>query len=355
MNSMDEYDTPSGDRARAMILAGVKSTRLYPLTHAVPKPLVPIAGEPISGHIMRWLASFGYRDVGINVHYHADAVRGAFGDGARFDVRLNYLDEPELTGSAGAVKGLQPFFERTFVVVGCDDLTDANLAALVAFHQKRGALATIGLVACERVDQYGVVITDDDGRIVEFQEKPAPGTERSKLVNTGIYVFEPAIFDYIPANTFYDFGRQVFPALLAAGERFYGMHLTGAYWRDIGTVDEYRLATEDVLAGRVRLRGARARGIPQDVRLGRGLQVDGDVRVGSGVLLGDRVRIAGPAVIGDNVRIGDDVTIERSIVWDHARLGSRARLVGSIVGNGYEVGAGEALIDRIVAHESLAS
>lgn len=341
--------------AKAMILAGGKSTRLYPLTKAVPKPLVPIAGEPISGHIMRWLASFGYREVAINVHYHAEAIRQTFGDGSRYGVELRYLYEPELSGSAGAIKGLERFFDRTFVVVGCDDLTDANLEALVAFHRRRGALATIGLITAERVDQYGVVITDDDGRIVEFQEKPAPGTERSKLVNTGIYVFEPEIFDYIPAATFYDFGRQVFPALLAAEARFYGLHLQGAYWRDIGTVDEYRLATEDVLAGRVRLRGARARGIPQDVRLGRGLQVDGDVRLGSGVLLGDRVRIAGPAVIGDNVSIGDDVTIERSIVWDDARLGSRARLVDSIVGTGYHVAAGEALIACIVADEPLAS
>jgi mannose-1-phosphate guanylyltransferase len=340
---------------KAMILAGGMSTRLYPLTRQVPKPLVPIAGEPISAHIMRWLASFGYTEVAINIHYLAEAIEAAFGDGSRFGVNLNYLHEAELMGSAGAIKPLQQFFTGTFVVVGCDDLTDANLDALVTFHKERGAVATIGLIDGDEVDQYGVVITDERGRIVEFQEKPPKGTERSKLVNTGIYVFEPAIFDFIPAATFYDFGKGVFPALLAAGAEFYGMRLGGAYWRDIGTPSEYRLATADVLAGRVRLRGARATGVPSDVRLGNDVRIEGDVRLGSNVNVGRRVRIVGPTVIGDNVHIGDQAVIERSIVWDGATLGDRVVVRDSIVGIGYDVPADTALIDCIVANEPIAT
>jgi mannose-1-phosphate guanylyltransferase/mannose-1-phosphate guanylyltransferase/phosphomannomutase len=337
-----------------MILAGGMSTRLYPLTKQVPKPLVPVAGEPISAHIMRWLRSFGYTDVAINVHYLADAIKETFGDGSLYGVNLRYLHETRLMGSAGALKPLQPFFTETFVVVGCDDLTDANIEALVAFHKKRGALATIGLVEADEVDQYGVVITDDDGRIVEFQEKPPKGTERSKLVNTGIYVFEPEIFDHIPAETFYDFGKQVFPALQAANAAFYGMRLTGAYWRDIGTPDEYRRATADVLAGKVHLRGARATGIPGDVRLANDVQIDGDVRLGEGVTIGERTRITGPSVIGDNVTIGADTVIERSIVWDHVKVGARVHVIGSIVGIGYDIPADTKLVDRIVANEPVA-
>jgi NDP-sugar pyrophosphorylase family protein len=338
-----------------MILAGGMSTRLYPLTKQVPKPLVPVVGEPISAHIMRWLCSFGYTEVAINVHYLAEQIEATFGDGSRYGVKLHYLNEERLMGSAGAIKPLQAFFSETFVVVGCDDLTDANLAALVAFHRERGALATIGLIDCEEVDQYGVVITDDRGRIVEFQEKPPKGTERSKLVNTGIYVFEPEIFDYIPADTFYDFGKGVFPALLEAGAGFYGMRLGAAYWRDIGTPAEYRAATEDVLAGRVRLRGARANGLPAGLRLGNDVRIEGDVRLGEGVQVGRRVRIAGPTVIGDNVRIGDDVVVERSIVWDDARLGARVCVRDSIVGIDYDVPADTSLIDRIVANEPIAT
>lgn len=352
---MPDQTTPVRRHAKAMLLAGGKSTRLYPLTKAVPKPLVPIAGEPISAHIMRWLASFGYDQVAINVHYHAEAIRAAFGDGSRYGVQLEYLYEPELTGSAGAVKALESFFDETFVVVGCDDLTNADLDALVAFHKERGALATIGLVECDEVDQYGVVITDDDGRIVEFQEKPPKGTERSKLVNTGIYVFEPEIFEHIPAQTFYDFGKQVFPALQAANEGFYGLHLPSTYWRDVGTLPEYRAATQDVLAGRIRLHGSRTNGIPQDARQGADLQVSGHLRLGHGVVLGDRVRLHGPVVIGDGVRIGDDVTIERSIVWNDVRVGSRVRIVDSIVGVGYDVPADTSLVERIVANEPIAT
>jgi NDP-sugar pyrophosphorylase family protein len=338
---------------KAMILAGGMSTRLYPLTKQVPKPLVPVAGEPISAHILRWLRSFGYTEVAINVHYLADQISETFGDGSRYGVRLEYLHEAQLMGSAGAVKQLESFLTETFVVVGCDDLTDANLEALVAFHKKRGALATIGLVTADEVDQYGVVITDGEGRITEFQEKPPKGTERSKLVNTGIYVFEPEIFNYIPAAQFYDFGKGVFPSLLEAGAAFYGMRLTGAYWRDIGTPSEYRLATADVLAGRVHLRGARTKGLPSGAPLGDDLQILGDVRLGENVSIGRRVKITGPSVIGDGVRIGDDATIDSSIVWDGATLGERAELHNSIVGVAYDVPAGTSLVDRIVANEPI--
>lgn len=336
---------------RAMILAGGMSTRLYPLTKEVPKPLVPIAGEPISGHVMRWLASHGYDEVAINVFYLADAVEAAFADGSRYDVKLEYLREPQLTGSAGGLKQMEHWFDQTFVVVGCDDLTDADLGSLVRFHKERGALATIGLVEMDEVDQYGVVVTDGDGRISGFQEKPAKGSELSKLSNTGIYVFEPEIFSRIPANTFYDFGKQVFPGLLEERAPFYGMRLEGAYWRDIGTPAEYRRATEDVLAGRVVPAGARATGVPAGVRIPSDARIEGDVRIGVGVTIGKGARIAGPSVIGDDVVIGEGASIERSIVWNGARLGAHAQVRDTIVGERYAVGKGVTLEGAIVANE----
>jgi len=339
---------------RAMILAGGMSTRLYPLTKDVPKPLVPVAGEPITAHVIRWLKSFGYDDIAINVHYHADRVMERFGDGSELGVNLHYSIEPKLMGSAGALKPLEAFFTEPFVVVGCDDLTDANLDSLVAFHRKSNALATIGLVEAAEVDQYGVVITADDGRIVEFQEKPAKGTEKSHLVNTGIYVFDPAIFAEIPAETFYDFGKQVFPGLQARNASFFGLRLPGAYWCDVGTPGEYRRATADALAGRVALRGARARGIATDAVLGDDVQIDGDVRIGARAVLGNRVRIVGPSVVGDDVRIGDDSLLERAIVWDRTRIGERVVVRDTIVGVGYDVPSGTRLDGEIVANEPVA-
>lgn len=336
---------------RSMILAGGMSTRLYPLTKQVPKPLVPIANEPITGNVMRWLSSFGYDEVAINVFYLAEAVEAAFSDGGSYGVKLHYLRERELTGSAGALKQMEGWFEGTFVVVGCDDLTDADLASLVRFHQQRGALATIGLVEAEEVDQYGVVILDETGRITGFQEKPPKGEEKSKLVNTGIYVFEPAIFERIPADTFYDFGKQVFPDLVADGLPFYGMTLERAYWRDVGTPGEYRSATADVLNGTVKLLSAAMNGLPRDARVGANVQVDGDVRFGAGVTIDDGARVAGPSVIGDGVRIGAGAALERAIVWAGAQIGAGAIVRDSIVGDHFVVAARTTLDGAIVANE----
>jgi mannose-1-phosphate guanylyltransferase/mannose-1-phosphate guanylyltransferase/phosphomannomutase len=337
---------------KAMILAGGMSTRLYPLTKELPKPLVPVAGEPNCAHVIRYLQSFGILEIAINVHYHAEMVKNVLGDGSKFGVTLTYLDEDRLMGSAGAVKQMEPFFDETFVVVGCDDLTDLNLDRLIDFHRRAGALATIALVQADDVSQYGVVVVDEKGKIVEFQEKPEPGTEKSHFVNTGIYVFEPGIFDRIPANVFYDFGKNVFPALQAEGAAFYGQHVPGAYWCDIGTPSEYRRATADVLSGRVRLLGkTRVRGLPPGAPFGEELVIEGDVRVGEGVRFGKRVHVRGPAVLGDGVHIDDDALIDRSIVWDGSQIGARAHVVDSIVGISYRVPADTTLDNLIVANE----
>jgi len=341
---------------KAMILAGGMSTRLYPLTREVPKPLVPIAGEPNSAHLLRYLKSFGIEDVAINVHYLADKIEHAFGDGSQYGVNLTYLHEEKLMGSAGAVKAMQSFLgDDTFVVIGCDELTDMRLDALIAFHKKQSAIASIALVEAEDVTQYGVVVVDGNGRIEAFQEKPAKGLEKSKLVNTGVYVFEPAIFGRIPANEFYDFGKNVFPELQEDKAPFYGMTMQGAYWRDIGTPNEYRRASQDVLEGRVRLAGARAQGYPSDATLGDDVRIEGDVRIGSHTTLGDGVRVIGPTIIGDRVSIGAGATIENSIVWDGVRIGKGARVADSIVGIDFDIAAGATIQGSIVANEPTAA
>jgi mannose-1-phosphate guanylyltransferase len=338
---------------KAMVLAGGMSTRLYPLTRQLPKPLVSIAGEPNAAHVLRYFHSFGIKDVAINIHYHADAVRAALGDGSAYGVRLAYLHEPRLLGSAGAVKQMEAFFQETFVVVGCDDLTDFDLNALVAFHRKHGALATIGLVFAEDVTQYGVVVLDETGRVLDFQEKPPLGTERSHLVNTGIYVFEPEIFAYMEEGAFVDFGKDVFPRLRREHAPFYGLHVPGAYWCDIGTLSEYRRATKEVLSGRVRLfGGARVQGIPLSAVLGERVCIEGDVRIGERTRIGRRVRIIGPSVIGNDVVIGDDVLIENSIVWDRADVHDHAQVIDSIIGVAYEVSESTILRGVVVANES---
>ncbi len=321
-----------------MILAGGLSTRLYPLTKQVPKPLVPVIGQPNAVHVIRYLKSYGFDEIAINVHYLPDMILAALGDGSQFGVRLEYLHENALLGSAGAVEQMRAYLHGgPFVVVGCDDLTDLPLDDLLEFHARTKALATIGLVEREKVDQYGVVVTGADGRITGFQEKPAAGTERSKLVNTGIYAFTPEIFAHIPAGVFYDFGKNVFPSLQQAGEAFYGFDARGAYWCDIGTPDEYRRATNDILRGTF--------AIPGETRL------TCDVWTAPDAAVAPDAAIVGPSVVGGGVEIGAGARVERSIVWQGSRIGSGALVRDAIVGMDYTVAPGAVLDGVIVANE----
>lgn len=340
---------------RAMILAGGMSTRLYPLTKSVPKPLVPIAGEPNTAHTLRYLRSHGITEVAINVHYLAEQIHERLGDGSAYGVELTYLHEAKLMGSAGAVSQMRNFFssDKPFVVIGCDSVTDIDLGSVIAFHRERRALASIALVHADDVTQYGVVVLDSSGKISRFQEKPKRGDELSHLVNTGIYVFEPGIFSHIPSGEFCDFGKNVFPSLQASGAKFYGIEASGAYWADIGTLPEYRRATVDVLTGKASVIDAiHARGVAETAYVAPSATLVGDVHVGAGARVGANAKIVGPSVIGDDVVIGDGARVERSIIWDRSNVGARSSVIDSIVGTDFDVEIETELRNAVVANES---
>jgi NDP-sugar pyrophosphorylase family protein len=312
---------------KGMILAGGLSTRLYPLTLELPKPLVPVLGRPVVGHVIEYMRRCGVDDIVINVHYFPEAVRAYVGDGSNWGLRVEYLHETQLMGSAGAVRQVADRFPETFVVIGCDDVTDIDLDAALRFHRDRGAEATIVLVEVPDVSHYGAVIVDDRGRIVEFQEKPAPGTARSNLANTGVYIFEPAVLRRIPPKTFYDFGRQVFPELLAAGSAFYGMHQQ-AYWCDVGTPGEYRRVHRDALSGRIHLE------LPAASTLSNG------VLIGKGANVSTAAAIEPPTVIGSGCTIEQGAHIISSILWDGVYVGAGARVADAVLGTKARVEAG---------------
>jgi NDP-sugar pyrophosphorylase family protein len=312
---------------KGMILAGGLSTRLYPLTLELPKPLVPVLDRPVVGHVIEYLKRFGVDDIVINVHYFPEAVRAFVGDGSKWGVHVDYLHETQLMGSAGAVAQVADRFAGTFVVIGCDDVTDIDLTSAVAFHRERKAEATIVLVEVDDVSQYGAVIVDATGRILEFQEKPPKGTERSKLANTGVYIFEPALLRRIPPKTFYDFGKQVFPEMLAAAGAFYGMRQQ-AYWCDIGTPGEYRRVHRDALQGRIKL------------TLREGATLAGGVLKGPGVTISPSAHIEGPTSIGGGSIIADGARVSSSVLWDDVRVGAGATVEGAILGNAVVVDQG---------------
>lgn len=219
--------------------------------------MVPIGDRPLLAITVEQLRRHGIGDLAINLHYRPEAITGYFGDGTAFGVRITYSHEPELLGTAGAARKLATFLDETFVVVYGDVLTDLDYRRLIRFHRDKRALLTLSLYHVDNPTEVGLVALDGDGRITRFQEKPRPEEVFSDLANSGVLVCEPAIFGYIPPATFCDFGHQVLPALLAAGEPVYGLPLApDEYLIDIGSPEKYARAQREwpEQSGRLRYR-----------------------------------------------------------------------------------------------------
>ena len=339
---------------KTVALAAGKGTRLYPLTGETPKPMAPVADTPIIEHIFFLLATHGVREVRINVHYLADALLEAYGEESQRDgmsVRLNR--EEELLGTAGGAKRLARDYDDTFVVISGDALTDVDVGELVAFHREKGALATIALRRVHDTTGFGVVETDEDCRILGFQEKPNPEEAISTLANTGIYVLEPRALEYIPEDTFFDFAKDVFPKFLENGERFVG-YQGDFYWSDIGTLEAYRQAQYDVLSGKVKVRiPGEKRGesfwVGEDVQIHPSATIDGPVLVGRAAVVGRDVTLSGDVTVGSGCRIWPNATIKRSTLLPGASVGDGAYIEDCIVGHAlqrprrYDVRPGETI------------
>jgi NDP-sugar pyrophosphorylase family protein len=230
---------------KAFILAAGAGTRLRPLTDSCPKPMLPIAGEPLLAHTLRWLHRYGVVEAALNLHHLPDVVRDGLGDGASFGMRLSYSYEPELLGTAGAarrVAELYPgFFDETFAVIYGDLLLDLDLTDLLAFHRERDSLFTIALKYTSTPQSQGMIEVNERGRVLRFVEKPSQW-DGGDVANAGVYICEPAVLDRIPPG-FSDFGHNIIPALLQEGAPVYGRPLRG-YLLDIGTPAAYAEAQE---------------------------------------------------------------------------------------------------------------
>ncbi len=224
-----------------MILAAGKGTRLRPLTLHTPKPMLPLAGRPLLERVITHLRECGVDDLAVNLHHLPDVVQDYFGDGRRLGVKLRYSVEESLLGSAGGVKKLQSFFEETFLVYYGDVFTPANLRPMIELHQQSGAQATMGLYRVPDPWNRGVVALDETQTIVRFVEKPPRDQIFSDLANAGIYVFEPSVFNFIPPDQPYDFGHDVFPKMLAGGEKIKG-YVIDDWLIDIGLPEKYEEA-----------------------------------------------------------------------------------------------------------------
>src|SRR5918999_927311 len=299
---------------KAVIMAGGQGTRLRPLTSNQPKPMIPIVGLPCMEHIVNLLNEHGFTDIVVTLQFMPEEIRDYFGDGSDWGVSMSYSVEDVPAGTAGSVKLAEELLkgERGLVISG-DALTDCDLARVVSFHEENAAEATMVLKSVENPLDFGIVITEEDGRISRFLEKPAWGQVFSDTVNTGIYLLEPSVLAEIPTEGEYDFSQELFPKLLEDGRPLYGF-VTEDYWEDIGTLEQYMGAQRDVLDGKmrnVRPPGTRLR---ENVYVGRRAQVDDE-------------ELEGPVVIGENVT--------SSLIYE--TMGLRTVFKGGIVSGKFNV------------------
>lgn len=326
---------------QAIIMAGGEGVRLRPLTLNLPKPLVPLLGEPVMGYALKLLKMHGITDVGATLCYQPRKIRAAFGKGEKYGVKLKYFEETSPMGTAGSVRMAREQLKGTFLVLSGDGLTDCDLTRALSFHKEKKALATLVLRRVSVPLPYGVVMCDQENRITRFIEKPTWSRVFSDLVNTGIYILEPEIFDYIPETGTPDFGRDIFPALMEAGIPLYGFETTG-YWCDVGDQRAYLSAQQALLRGEVAL--------PHDQGIHETARVDASARIVGHCLIG-RDAVIGPgavienAVIGERAAIGPGAVISDSCLWEKTVVQERASLSSCILCDGAVARKGAQIAD----------
>jgi mannose-1-phosphate guanylyltransferase len=325
---------------QALILAGGEGTRLRPLTSTVPKPVVPLVDRPFIAFMLAWLREHGVDDVVMSCGHLASGVHNVLGDGDAFGVRLRYVEEPTPLGTGGALKFAEALLDERFLMLNGDVLTDIDLTAQIAQHERTGASATLALVAVDDPSAYGLVRTAPDGGVTAFVEKPAPDEIDTDRISAGAYVLERSVLDLLAAGAPASIERDVFPRLV--GDGLYG-YLADGYWLDIGTPERYLTGTFDLLEGTVRS--------PVSARMGAGMRsVDASVEsagriipsamVEAGCRIGAGARIGGRVVLERGVSVGENTTIERSVIMQGAEIGANCTLNGCIVGGGVRIGDG---------------
>ena len=350
---------------KAMILAAGKGTRVRPITYTTPKPMIQILQKPVMEFLLELLKQHGFTEIMVNVSHLAHEIENYFRDGQRFGVQIAYSFEGSIVdgelvgsavGSAGGMRRIQdfsPFFDDTFIVLCGDALIDLDLTEAVRQHREKGSIATIitKTVPREEVSSYGIVVTDETGRVKAFQEKPKVEEALSTNISTGIYIFEPEIFNYIPSGVEYDIGGQLFPKLVEIGAPFYAIPMDFE-WVDIGKVPDYWQAIRDVLRGKVKNIQIPGREVAPGIYTGLNVAVNwdkvnitGPVYIGAMTRIEDGATIIGPSMIGPSCHICSDATVDNSVIFEYSRLGAGVRLVDKLVYGRYCVDKTGAAID----------
>jgi mannose-1-phosphate guanylyltransferase len=323
---------------QALILAGGEGTRLRPLTSSVPKPVVPLVDRPFMAFMLEWLRGHGVDDVVMSCGFLASGVRNVLGDGSAYGMRIRYVEEPRPMGTGGALKYCEELLDERFLMLNGDVLTDLDVTAQVAQHERTGAVGTLGLVPVEDPSNYGLVRLDAENRVLGFVEKPSPNQIDTNTISAGLYVLERSVLDLLESDQPASIERDVFPRLV--GDGLYG-HVGTGYWLDIGTPERYLQGTFDILEGIVQTRvlervGEHLLCVADNVEnAGR---IIPSALVEEGCRIGTDARIGGRAVLERGVSVGEGTSIERSVVLQGAEIGAHCVLRGCIVGAGARIG-----------------
>lgn len=343
---------------KAMILAAGKGTRVRPLTYALPKPMIPILGKPVMEYLIEHLVKFGIQDIMVNVSYLHDRIENYFGEGQRFGARIGYSFEgyvdddgqvfPDPIGSAGGMKKIQEFggfFDETTLVICGDALIDLDIHSALFEHRRKGALVSVITkeVPMEQVSSYGIVVTEADGKVKSFQEKPKQEEALSNLASTGIYIMEPEALELIPKDKFFDIGSDLFPLLVEKQLPFYAQKRF-FNWIDIGNVTDFWSVLQSVLKGEVAQMYVPGTQIQEGVWVGlntriewEGTTIEGPVYIGAGSHVAAGSTIIGPAWIGHGSHICSGAKVIRSVLFEYTRVASGTTFEDSVVYGAYSV------------------
>jgi mannose-1-phosphate guanylyltransferase / phosphomannomutase len=318
---------------KAVILAGGLGTRMHPLTIDIPKPMLPFANKPIIEHTVELLKKNSITDIVMLLYHQPDIIKNHFGDGSKFGVNITYFVAPQNFGTAGAVKFAEAIIDETFLVISADVVTDFDLQKIIEFHNSKKALVTITLTRVENPIPYGLVVTDNDGRIKHFIEKPSWGEVITDTVNTGIYVINPLVLKEISEGREIDFSKDLFPKLLEKREPVYG-YIAEGYWNDIGGLSEYGMSHRDIVMGKIMHDVKR---IGENVQISPTAIIQGLVIIGEGSVIGDDVFLEN-AVLGKGCHVARGTKISESILWDNVNVGKDVIVDRAVVANSSIIG-----------------
>ncbi|TZE82435.1 nucleotidyltransferase family protein [Calorimonas adulescens] len=339
---------------KALLLAGGKGTRLYPLTHSIPKPMVPVLNKPLLERTINYIKGYGIDEIVMSLCYQPEQIMNYFKDGSRFGVKIYYCIEESPLGTGGAIKNAERYLDDTFLIFNSDIITDINLRDLIDYHMASGARVTIALTRVDNPSAYGLVETDNDGRITAFKEKPRPEEITTNFINAGIYVFERDVLDFIPAGREVSVEKEVYPGLLSAGVKMYA-YKNNNYWIDIGTPHKYLELHNSILDGLftypfIEMDYKNRIVIGKNSYISPTAKLIPPIAIGDNCYIGNDVIIGPRAVIGNNIEIGPGSYIRNSIIWEGCKIGSGSKLSNTIIGINCTIGDNKDVSYGVIAY-----